>query len=110
MSQHWYTRKWANVSLHVLFWALFFAFPYLLRPVWDNGAHRPFQFNGFYYLNFFNNLLRVVLFYFNAFILIPRLIYHRRFGSYAAILMGFLGLMLCWDWFFYRIFITGIGY
>src|SRR6266498_3006714 len=112
MKGQWYTKKSLAVGLHLLFWALLFSFPYLLRPVMDNNASlRPHKnINGFYYLNFVNNFVRVLLFYANAYLLIPRLIYKKKYGQYLLVLLVALGVMLVWDRFFFNLFIEGFVY
>jgi two-component system LytT family sensor kinase len=112
MNAQWYTKKWLAVSLHVLFWALFFAFPYLLRPVMDNNAspHPHANYNGFYYLNFLDNFIRLLLFYANAYLFIPRLIYKKKYGQYLLVLLITLGIMLVYDRFFFNLFIQGFTY
>lgn len=112
MSAQWYTKKWVAISLHVLFWSLIFAFPFLLRPVFDNDGPRfsRSHFKGYISLNFTNNVLRVLLFYANAYLFIPRLLYHKKYGRYVAALAGSLLAMLFWDRFFFNLFIQGTSY
>jgi sensor histidine kinase YesM len=109
---NWYTNNWLAVSLHVLFWALLFSFPYLLRPVMDNNTppHPHANYNGFYYLSFLNNFIRLLLFYANAYLFIPRLIYKRKYGQYLLVLLIALGIMLVCDRFFFNLFIKGFTY
>ena len=109
MSVQWYTKKWVGLSLHVLFWALFFSFPFLLRPVFDNDGPRPNRSNysSFVSLNFANTILRVLLFYANAYLFIPRLVYRKKYAQYVAALAGSLLVMLLWDRFFFNLFIEG---
>jgi len=112
MNGQWYTKKWLAVSLHVLFWALLFSFPYLLRPVMDNNAspHPHVNSSGFYYLNFVNNFIRLLLFYANAYLFIPLLIYKRKYVQYFLVLLVALGIMLVLDRFFFNLFIEGFTY
>ena len=112
MANQWYTKKWVAVSLHILFWALWFAFPYLLRPVSDNNGpvHEKAITNGFYNLNFANNLIRLVFFYVNAYLLIPLLVYKRKYWQYLLALLTTLGVMLAWDSFFFHVFLRGLNY
>ncbi|MFI5186693.1 MAG: sensor histidine kinase [Chitinophagales bacterium] len=112
MNGQWYTKKWLAISLHVLFWALLFAFPYLLRPVMDNNSsvHPHANYSGFYYLNFADNFIRLLLFYANAYLFIPGLIYKKRYGQYFLVLSVALGIMLVWDRFFFNLFIENFTY
>lgn len=110
MSAQWYTKKWVGVSLHVLFWAIFFFFPYLLRPIMENenlpGQHR--KYGGFIPLHFLNTILRILLFYANANLLIPRLVYQKKYNQYALALLAAVLFMLVWDRFFFNLLIEGM--
>lgn len=109
MYRTWYTRKWVAISLHVLFWALLFMAPYLLRPAGRNESMKAVRsYDGFMYLHIVNNVLRVLLFYANAYIFIPRLVYRHRFQRYLVVLLLCLGVMLVWDRIFFQLFIEGL--
>lgn len=112
MRLQWYTKKWVAVSLHVLFWALFFLFPFLLRPVFDDHAAAPRKddYTGFLYLHLLNTVLRVLFFYANAYWLIPRLFYRKKYVYYVLALAGFLLAMLAWDWFSFTLFLKNRFY
>src|SRR5690349_9994810 len=107
MNGQWYTKKWVAVSLHLLFWMLFFLSPYLLRPGMGNEMprNRFSNDNGFYYLNFLNNFLRLLLFYANAFLFIPKLAYRKRYALYVMALAGSMLVMLFFDRFFFSLLI-----
>src|SRR3954468_10662842 len=94
MNSKWYPNRWVAFSLHVLFWALFFFSPYLLRPVFNDESRRPVAggSSGFFTLLFINNILRLVLFYANAFWLIPRLFYKRKHIEYIAVTLAALAV------------------
>ena len=112
MGDQWYTKKWLGAGLHLLFWALIFSFPFLLRPVFDDQKAVRVQptWSGFYYLSFSNNLIRAALFYSNAYIFIPRLVYKRKYWQYILVLLGALMIMLACDRFFFKLFISDFGY
>lgn len=112
MNGEWYTKKWVAWSLHILFWALFFGFPYLLRPDLGNEVtfHKPRNINLWYGLHFLNNVLRLVLFYTNAHLLIPGLVYKKRYGQYVLSLVASLGIMLAWDSFFFNLLMPDRDY
>lgn len=109
MNDQWYTKKWVVISLHTLFWALFFVSPFLLRPISDNGGARLPHRNetGFIYLLIFKNLFFLFLFYGNAYVFIPRLIYKKKYSEYFFSLVGMLVLLFFWDRFFFNLFIEG---
>ncbi|MBD0331451.1 MAG: histidine kinase [Chitinophagaceae bacterium] len=107
MGGQWYTKKWVAVSLHMLFWTLFFVSPYLLRPVMDDNAPKSIRRfdSGFIYLHFLNNVLRMTLFYINAYLFIPKLVYRKKYTQYLLLLLLFLAFMLVWDRFFFNLLI-----
>jgi len=112
MSGQWYTKKWLGAGLHLLFWALIFSFPFLLRPVIDSNKNVRVQptWSGFYLLSFSNNIVRAALFYSNAFIFIPRLVYKRKYWQYILVLLVALMIMLACDRVFFKLYISDRGY
>jgi two-component system, LytTR family, sensor kinase len=110
MNQQWYTKKWVAAGLHILFWALFFVSPFLLRPATSNINLPQLQkhYGGFVYLHLSNNLLRLLLFYGNAYLFIPRLVYKKKYTQYLLALVGALVFMLAWDRYFFRQFMPGL--
>jgi two-component system, LytTR family, sensor kinase len=112
MSAQWYTKKWVAISLHVVFWALFFAYPFLLRPVMGN--HKPgqnvFNNSSIYVLITLNNFLRMLLFYTNAYVLIPKLIYRKKTASYGLVVVMALGVLLAFDWLFVSLLFPDADY
>lgn len=112
MGDQWYTKKWLGAGLHLLFWALIFSFPFLLRPIIDSNkvSHVQPTWAAFYQLSFSNNLIRVALFYSNAFIFIPRLIYKRKYWQYILVLLTALMIMLACDRLFFRLYLSNSGY
>lgn len=60
------------------------------------------------YLHLVNNLLRVLLFYANAYLFIPTLVYRNRFPRYLLVLLLCLSVMLVWDRIFFQLFIEGM--
>jgi two-component system, LytTR family, sensor kinase len=87
MKAAWYTKKWAIVLMHVAAWVFFFSLPYLLRSPEHNKqpAPKPANVNdaGFYF-SIVMNLSWASLFYFNAYILIPKFIYKKRYWQFTV--------------------------
>jgi two-component system, LytTR family, sensor kinase len=112
MGNQWYAKKWVGVSLHVVFWALFFAYPFLLRPVMDehDTKHNLFNNKSIYYFISLTNVLRLVLFYANAAVFIPQLIYRKKYNAYLAVLLLALGVMMAFDWLFLHLIFEGARY
>ena len=112
MNSQWYSKRWVTVSLHILFWAVFFIMPYLLQPVFDEDQRPEVVKNalGFYLLHLLNNILRMLLFYANAYLLIPRLVYRKQYFLYIISLIGAFLLLFVGDKLFFTSLITGMNY
>lgn len=112
MSSQWYSKKWVGISLHVLFWMLFFASPYLFRSVMDKDSAQNHNrdYNGLFTLLFLNNVARLLLFYANAYLFIPRLVYRKKYGQYLLVLLLAFCFMLAWDRFFFNVLMEGRAY
>ncbi|MBE7172188.1 MAG: histidine kinase [Williamsia sp.] len=85
--------RWFTLLMHSAFWLLLFMFPYLLQPSFENGPPRmgkppePFLFELFYTTKF---VFWIILFYLNAYFLLPQLLYKRRKVMYGLSLLGVL--------------------
>jgi two-component system, LytTR family, sensor kinase len=99
IDSQWYARKWVTISLHSLFWILFFVSPYLLRISFDHEpGFDPEKNKANIYLTFFlGNALRPIVFYLNAYLFIPKLVYARRFRNYFVLLLIMFFLLLGCD-------------
>jgi sensor histidine kinase YesM len=108
----WYTKKWVVICLHLLFWILFFVSPYLIRiSVEHEPSFHPEKNPGnFYAALFLNNLMRLVLFYLNAYLFIPKLVYTRRIKQFWMALLIALVLLMIWDQFIYSLLIPGLHF
>ena len=112
VNSQWYTKKWLSISLHVLFWLLFLASPYLLKisVEHDSGSHPEKGAGNFYLALALNNLMWALLFYLNAYLFIPKLAYTRRFGQYIIALLVTLYLLVLWDQFISSLLIPGLHF
>ncbi|HXD76699.1 MAG TPA: histidine kinase [Puia sp.] len=108
----WYTRKWVTVTLHVLFWILFFVSPYVYRIAvsQDSSFHQENDWGKLYTAIFLNNCAKLLLFYINANLLIPRLIYRRRIKQYFGWLVLYLCLQMVWDRLTYSMLLPGLHF
>lgn len=100
MNSKWVSRKWVEISLHILFWGFIFLLPYLLTPaIREHDKNKDFEFNAanFYFINFANNIFRLIFFYAHAFILIPKLMYNRKYLVYILSILGVFFLAYFFD-------------
>ncbi|MFT3934619.1 MAG: histidine kinase [Chitinophagaceae bacterium] len=79
MKAAWYSKKWVVVLLHVAAWTFFFSLPYLLRsPEHDNRPKTEERPDASTYFSWILNFSWLAVFYFNAYVLVPRFILHRK--------------------------------
>lgn len=101
-------KGWITVALHVLIWLIVFLIPYIFSADVHNNSHRADKNeNEFLYLNTGLNFFWVALFYLNAGILLPRLIYKKRTGFYVLALAGCFYLMFLLDNILFHFLISG---
>ncbi len=93
-----YNYKWITFLMHAAFWLLLFLFPYLLQPSFEKvpmNAPKPpehFLFSLFYTIKF---AFWILLFYLNAYFLVPQFLYKKRKIAYTiSLLVVLLSLSL----------------
>jgi two-component system LytT family sensor kinase len=88
MTEPRYSRRWVSILMHVAVWAIILALPYLLNSHHDDsGPEQPGHYEReFLYLNFFTNFLWIAPFYLNAYVLMPRFFYRKKYVVYVAVL------------------------
>ncbi len=100
--------KWVTVMLHAAAWILLFSLPFLLRPVYENNktpAPNPDQ-KAFTILYFSNAILWIGFFYLNAHLLIPRLLYRRKYWRLSGMLFLALLCLVSFGWLYFKLFIV----
>jgi two-component system LytT family sensor kinase len=106
MKLRWKNRNVVRVMVHAGVWAVALSLPWLLDT--RHGIHhgeRDAVARGFFYLNFATNLLWIGPFYLNAFLLVPRLFYRRKYPSWVGcLLLLFAAMMLLHTMLFNLIF------
>jgi len=110
MKQPWYSKKWVVIALHISAWVLLFSLPFLLRPSYEANAPHKEQHN-----NDFNSFVKYVLtdllwisfFYLNAYVLIPRFIYKKKYWEYSLLQVGIIIMLVVFDWILFELLITG---
>lgn len=107
MKQAWYSNKRAQVVLHGIAWVTLFSLPYLLRPSYDAHMKEPDPDQNLWQLHFIiNALLMMGFFYLNAAVLIPRLVYRKRYWKFAGIILLLFAFHISSRWLFVQLFIT----
>lgn len=96
MKPNWYTGKWIKVAGHVSIWVIIILFPYIPN---DGGSGT----NPFRDLNAFTNIFRAGIFYLNAELLVPVLLYKKETVIYILSLLILFCLMMffhgaMWSW------------
>jgi sensor histidine kinase YesM len=93
----WYNKKALTVILHISCWLLLFGLPVLLRP---ENPNRPSERGGsesFGYLIAAKYVIWAALFYFNAYFIVPRMIYQRRLWTYVLSLLVVFAVLFVVD-------------
>jgi hypothetical protein len=99
MKTNWYNSRAIRIAAHVAYWVIALSLPYLLDTHHGIARHRDDEISRkFFYLNFITNLLWIAPFYINAYIVIPRLLYNRRFVSYAAVVALMFAAVMFGNW------------
>jgi two-component system LytT family sensor kinase len=89
MTEPRYNRRWVSILTHVAVWVIVLALPYLLNSHHDDSRSQqpgPYE-REFIYLNFFTNFLWIATFYLNAYVLMPRLFYRKKYVVHVAVLV-----------------------
>ena len=86
MKTAWHTKKWVIVLLHIAAWTLLFSLPYLLRSPEDEKpqTHGNNDSAGGTIFSWIMNFSWIAVFYFNAYLLIPRFIYKKKYWQFTA--------------------------
>jgi two-component system LytT family sensor kinase len=85
MKAAWYSKKWVIALLHIAAWTLLFSLPYLLRSPENERQPAVKPAHGAdsgLYFSLIMNCSWILLFYFNARVLIPRFIYKKRYWQF----------------------------
>ena len=105
MKKPWYSKKWTVVSLHIAAWAIFFTLPYLLRGPHDNPRPEDARKENFSIVfSIIMDLAWMGFFYLNAFVLIPKLVYQKKFWLYSFFLVLILSWVIFQGWSIYSAF------
>jgi two-component system LytT family sensor kinase len=98
MKKVWYSKKWFIILLHVVVWVLLFSLPYLLRPPSNpNEPPHPEPQNPTvsFIIYRISDLMLIGFFYLNSLLLIPRLLYKKKYAFYTfSIIVCFVSYVL----------------
>ncbi|UYQ95173.1 histidine kinase [Chitinophaga horti] len=100
MKQPWYFRKWVNIAMHCLAWIILFSLPYFFKPSMDKHPEREpnrLLWEMHYLLN---NILLIGIFYLQAFVLVPHVIYKKKISLYILIVFSLLTGLVAIRWLF----------
>ena len=101
-------EKLITIVIHVMIWLAIFLLPYILNPDYEpelNRVRHPKT--DFRELDTATKILWLGLFYFNAFVLVPRLVYRRKFIVYVLSLVGLFGGIMLVHGILYNLIIDG---
>jgi sensor histidine kinase YesM len=101
MKKAWYSNKWMTILLHATAWILLFSLPALLRP-----AHNPNEAKSaqsidagvVFLISRISDALLITFFYLNAFMLIPRLLYKKKYAVYSISVVVYFFLYVTMVW------------
>ncbi len=96
--------------LHILCWALLFSLPYLLRPSYENSKPPRANEDQHTYLYFTHIVTWVCLFYFNAFVLIPKFINSKKYWRYVFVLIALIPVIIVIDAICFKLLLTSETY
>ncbi len=89
MKLKWTSKPWVKILLHVIFWLVLFSLPSLLRP--SRGSNTaPAEPSGFLYSYLVNFTTCILLFYINAYILVPKYFLQHKYRQYIFLLVPLL--------------------
>lgn len=106
MKVYWYSNKWVKIALHIAVWLLMFSLPFLLHMAYDDKSHPQAKPNyDWLYLYASTVVVWVVFFYCNAYVLIPRYIYKKKYWLYTLSQLLFWVMMFGANRFFFWLFL-----
>jgi hypothetical protein len=95
-------KKWVFVLLHIVAWGLLFSLPLLLRSYEGNHPQPKGTEHSNPLLHYFiQNLFWISFFYLNAFVLIPRQVYKKKYWLYGTSLFSVYVVWLIFGWLIY---------
>lgn len=106
MKTTWYSRRWVIVLLHILCWTVVFSLPFLLRPSYENQkpvAHSSELAARFFVQYIINCFTWILLFYLNAYWLLPKFFYRKKHGQYVMVLIAVVIALFFVNWITFQV-------
>jgi two-component system LytT family sensor kinase len=102
----WYSRKWAQIFLHTVIWMTLFSLPSLLRPSEHHGpdSESDEAMKRIHYI--VTSILLTGFFYLNATVLIPKLIYRKKYLEFVIVILALFAALLTYKWAFFNVFMS----
>ncbi|WP_298301472.1 histidine kinase [Hydrotalea sp.] len=104
MKQQWYAKKWVVIAMHIAAWTLLFSLPFLLRPSYENAHNHNDSFSLIKYV--ITGALWAGFFYLNAYFLMPKFIYKKRYWEFVLLQLIIFVLQIIFDWILFETFLT----
>lgn len=101
-----FPKKWFVAIVHIAIWVLLFSLPFILRPSYNNQPEKHNDGNAGIWYYVVNNLFWIGLFYFNSWVLIPRMLNKSRPTTYTVTLIVLFVVYILIGW-ANRMIITG---
>lgn len=105
-----FLQKYQSVILHVLTWSIFFLLPVILEQGYGGRRPRSIPEAGFLYLNILANFFWVITFYLNTKMLIPRVLYKRKFAFYLITQLLIFGIILLFHRLLFEILLADLSF
>lgn len=100
--------KGKTFFLHITIWAIVFLLPFVFSSEYKDSSEPGHNEEiGFIYLDTTTKVFWVILFYLNAWVLIPKLFYKKRYLLYIAVLISFFALTMQIHGIFFNLIMEG---
>lgn len=100
---HW-VSQYKIPLIHLLAWAAVFLLPIIFSTSnFSESAHEHHEQDEFFYLNLINKIFKVGFFYLNTQLLIPKILYPKKYLAFILSQLGIFILLLLIDLFLFKI-------
>ena len=103
------SKRWKSILIHVLAWLTVFSLPYLLR-LYDSRLRENPDAIQFFYLGNLTSICWVIIFYLNAYVLIPKFLYPKKYGILVVLLLASYAAAIALHTLLYELIITDRPY